>query len=135
MDQASDEIDLAFGSIYEPFWDPDGKYFPECLYPVFWSELDMEQSEALLLDILGRIDEQQDLLFPAIVAGLILIAIYGARRDYFALYATIRLLDAIIEDTAVNAAFLDLGITNLEKLVGTATLMVYSAKYENENGF
>ncbi len=137
LDAASDSVDQAFGAIPEPFWDDKVEYFPEVFYPVFHEDLDMSQSEALLLHIMRVSGEDENLRFPAVIAAIILIGLYGSRQDHFAWYATLRLLNTLVEERpAINTAFLDLGMSSLEKVVGTPTLMVYDAKYENEiNGF
>lgn len=131
-EDAMDTVDSAFGTIEESFWDDQVRYFPEVLYPVFLSELNMQQSESILIQIVKNLGTDKGLIFPAFIAGIILLGIYGAQGDYFAWYRIIRTLNAMVEDsTEIDTKFLDLGISSLEKIIGTPKLMVYNARYEN----
>lgn len=133
VEDAMDSVDAAFGTITEPFWDDQVRYFPEVLYPVFWSGLTMTQSEEILIQIIKTLGTDDDLVFPALIAGLILLGIYGARQDHFSWYTILRMLDAMVENIPeIDTKFLDMGISNLETIVGTPELMVYDAKYENK---
>jgi len=133
IEDASDTVDKAFGTITEPFWDDQVKYFPEVLYPVFWDELSMEESEEILIAIVDALGADDDFVFPALIAGLMLLGLYGARQDYFSWYTIIRTLNTISETNQdIDTKFLDLGMSSLEDIIGTPKLMVYNAQYENK---